>query len=120
MSDRAEIRVVNANQPDLYLYSHWRGKEIALALKDALIRGRLRWEDGPYLTRIIFCELIKKDVLGENDYGIATYNMGTDHVFIDVEPDLKRVSIGSFYWSFEQFIRENNVAIIKAMESEDL
>lgn len=56
----------------IYLYSHWdTQKYLYQVVIDALKRGRERWDDSQYLNRIIFCELIKEDVLGLTNYGIS-------------------------------------------------
>lgn len=41
-------------------------------LKKALVRGKSRWDDAPYLARIIFCEMVKDDVEGLTGWGITT------------------------------------------------
>lgn len=56
----------------LFMYTHWAGSAIKPTLQDALIRGKGRWDDGPYLARIIFCELIQENVLGETGFGLST------------------------------------------------
>ena len=46
----------------IYLYSHWRTKRELLGIvKQALIRGKDRWNDRQCLNAIIFHEMIKND-----------------------------------------------------------
>ncbi len=73
MGDRAQIVLKNNDQSEssIYLYTHWNGYELPEILRQALIRGEGRWDDDPYLSRIIFCEIIKDDVLGTTGAGIS-------------------------------------------------
>jgi hypothetical protein len=57
MSDSGNI-AVKEGKHIIYLYTHWGGSDLPETLKDALERGRKRWNDPAYLTRIIFCEMI--------------------------------------------------------------
>jgi hypothetical protein len=44
----------------VYLYGHWSGTDSPLSVRAALIRAKDRWDDGSYLTRVIFCEMLKR------------------------------------------------------------
>lgn len=59
------------------LYTHWSGSHMRETLAAALDRGRGRWGDATYLTRIIFSEMIQSDVLGETGYGIEPMQTGS-------------------------------------------
>lgn len=93
MGDRANI-VMKQNISDdqlgteIFFYTHWSGHELPQILQDALKRGEGRWNDESYLGRIIFCEMIKGEVLEETGYGISTYetdNDGYPHLIVDSE-----------------------------------
>ena len=71
MGDQCQI-LIQDRDSKVFLYSHWDGYKIDLILKNALIRGESRWDDPPYLTRIIFCEMIRGDVMGVIGYGISS------------------------------------------------
>lgn len=104
MGDRAQVRIVEGPE-SVYLYTHWSGYRIMSDLKEALIRGRSRWEDAPYLTRIIFCEMVK-DYEGIVDYGIWSGEMDGKVVTVDV--DSQTVSADGFGYGtmqFEDFIK---------------
>ena len=58
MGDRGNIIVKDGNS-EVYLYTHWTGSDLPDVLRSALKRGKSRWNDGPYLARIIFCEIVK-------------------------------------------------------------
>lgn len=63
MGDRRSI-IVSAGpeaEAEVVLYSHWLGDRLNDTLRRALDRSRDRWDDAPYLTRIIFCEMVKED-----------------------------------------------------------
>lgn len=80
MGDRANI-VVTDRHNHIVLYAHWAGTELPNILKSALKRGEGRWDDFQYLTRIIFCEMIKDDVMGTTGYGISQqFGDGEDRV----------------------------------------
>ena len=55
MGDRAQIEI---RQPydetvSIYLYTHWAGGEVHTRLANALRKGKSRWSDSGYITRII-------------------------------------------------------------------
>lgn len=70
MGDRAHVYVTAGEESGVWLYSHWGGRSLPGTVASALARGA-RWDDPPYLTRIIFSEMIKEDVMGETGYGIS-------------------------------------------------
>lgn len=92
MGDRGNIKVYQyEGDAPVYLYTHWRGSEIYKVVKTALAR-RLRWEDPPYLTRIIFCELVKGDEASETGFGITTSIGDNEHTIIGVNPIKQEVT----------------------------
>jgi hypothetical protein len=74
MGDRGQIaikdREIAGQEVRVYLYGHWAGSELPDILKQALIRGKNRWDDSCYLTRIIFCEMVKGHEMDEPGFGI--------------------------------------------------
>lgn len=71
MGDRANIYVSDSYvKGGVYLYSHWDGDGLRTILKTSLAK-KWRWDDCAYLTRIIFCEMVKSDINGETGYGIS-------------------------------------------------
>ena len=98
MGARKYIYLVNDG---IYLYSHWDYKpELEKVLKQALIRGKERWDDRQYLNRIIFSEMIKEDILGNTGYGLST-DIYDGEVVLNVDVKKKEVN-GT---SFEEFIK---------------
>lgn len=83
MGSRGNIVILQETRKDdkprqqVVFYSHWTGHKLLEVVKKALAR-ELRWNDLPYLTRMIFCEMLKdagtnEDALtGETGFGIST------------------------------------------------
>ena len=69
MGDRANVRVDGAGS--VYLYTHWSGSELPETLQRALMAGTGRWNDPPYLARIIFCEMVAGAERSETGFGIS-------------------------------------------------
>lgn len=70
MGDRGQIVVrENAGKP-VYLYAHNKGWCLRDILKAALAK-RARWDDAPYLTRIIFSEMVKGHEDSYTGFGIS-------------------------------------------------
>jgi len=83
MGERTEIFLINDG---IYLYSHWDSLEdLRMILKSALIRGKERWTDKPYLNRIIFSEMIKKEIMELTGYGISSDSIGDSRIVVNVE-----------------------------------
>ena len=70
MGDRGNVKIIQWGEKPVYLYTHWGGSELIETVKTALKRKQ-RWGDGPYLTRIIFCEMVKGYEEDERGFGIS-------------------------------------------------
>lgn len=77
-------------------------------LHKALLRGRERWDDYPYLARIIFCEMIRKDGLDKlTGFGItSSYGDGGYDITVDVENQIICMPDGRKA-TFEDFCKPN-------------
>ena len=85
MGDRGNIIVKVRGEADLYLYTHWRGYDLANILKSAL-KHKDRWSDASYLARIIFCEMVKGKEAEETGFGISTFPPDTGaQLIVDVD-----------------------------------
>lgn len=82
MGNRGNIFIKDTG---IYLYAHWEGSGLPDILKAALIRGETRWNDPAYLTRIIFSEMVKEDVLGTTGYGIANFICDNENPILTVD-----------------------------------
>ena len=83
MGDRANVAILDrklSGRPEdaeleaVVLYTHWYGTELPDYVHAGLSR-RERWEDAPYLARIIFCQMLKGEegsLESTTGYGIST------------------------------------------------
>ena len=86
MGDRANVYVTQHGH-GVYLYTHWHGYNLPRTVQDALNR-HARWSDASYLTRIIFEEMVGKDVGKETGYGISPVAaLDREHPIICVDCD---------------------------------
>lgn len=114
MGDRGNIKVGK-----VYLYTHWGGSEIKAILQRALKR-RQRWNDEPYLTRIIFCEMLEGDLDGETGFGISTEIGDNENNIFEV--DCKNQKVKEYKgdtdkiikeWTFEEFLKQEIIDKLK-------
>jgi len=90
MGDRANIVIPQYPNIDeaptglIYLYTHWGGTDLPRTLQAALAK-RWRWDDEPYLVRIIFDTMSVGDEGGETGYGISTYLGDNEHPLLVVD-----------------------------------
>lgn len=115
MGDRGNIKVGK-----VYLYTHWSGSDIKNTLLKALKRKQ-RWDDEPYLTRIIFCELLEGDLEGETGFGISTKICDNEHNIFEVDVEKQEVRELEYdwkkdkaekvvnKWTFEQFVTKEPI-----------
>lgn len=107
MGDRANIHIVEEEGGNLYFYTHWSGYELPSILANALERGRDRWSDESYLSRIIFCEMVKDEIEENTGYGLSTYR--GDYEYSDLVVNMKDLTVTNRdgnVLSFDDFIRE--------------
>lgn len=108
MGDRGNIVVQQDDGKEIYFYTHWYGSELPKILRNALDRGKDRWNDSPYLGRIIFCEMVKEDIDGLIGYGISTYEIDNNHPNLVVNAPLQKVTVEmKETWSFDEFMKLN-------------
>ena len=107
MGDRKNVFVdTDLNGKGVYLYTHWGGRKLPEIVQTAL-KKKWRWSDPHYLSRIIFCEMVKDDLMNETGFGISSeltdYNKDT----IKVLTDIQEVHIGKKEWTFEEYVEDN-------------
>ncbi len=92
MGNRGNI-VVQSRGERVFLYTHWSGSRIREVVQKALARKQ-RWDDPPYLTRIMF-DTLTEDAHGEDSgYGIWPSLGDNGHPIITVDVDEQRVLVG--------------------------
>jgi len=106
MGDRANILVKEDDKMSgIFLYTHWGGYKLPEVLKAALIRGEDRWDDAPYLTRIIFCEMVRGKELETTGYGISTMESDWNNPLITVNVLEQTVERDGEIYSFENYTK---------------
>lgn len=104
MGDRANI-LVKDGENKVYLYSHSSGSRLPEILKNALAKNE-RWDDAPYLTRIIFCEMIKSEQ-GAMDrttgFGISSTVGDGDDRILTVDVGKQTITLNGNDFSYEEF-----------------
>jgi hypothetical protein len=107
MGDRGNIRIKqDFGDEYIYLYSHWGGTSLGHKLQRALKRNQ-RWTDGPYLTRIIFCEMMRDSADNpldeETSFGISTRICDNEHVILTVVPNEQKVHFQEHIYRDDEF-----------------
>ena len=82
MGDRGNIYVRDA---EVFLYSHHGGSGLSLDVRNALKKGRNRWHDPPYLTRIVFQTMLCGDV-SLTGFGVSHKRIYDNHPVIVLDP----------------------------------
>jgi hypothetical protein len=90
MGDRSNIAIQDMNGNRVYLYAHWLGEDILTVAKDVLER-RERWDDEPYLARMMFNAMTKGDEDASTGFGITTYLSDYDYPVLVVNPSEQTV-----------------------------
>lgn len=106
MGDRAQIIVEYEHGQRIHLYTHWEGHRLVSILTEGLIAGHSRWNDPAYLTRILFCRMVRKDGLhDETGFGISPEyqdsNASTDLIVDTVKREVRYLAKA---WTFSEFI----------------
>jgi len=105
MSTRAQI-CVEDDHSKVYLYQHWDGDEIGESLQNAL-KKKWRWNDTPYLTRIIFDAMTETSHGEETGYGIASTPFGRVAYQLIVDTDNQTVTNKNKRLTFREFCELN-------------
>lgn len=103
MGDRGQVEIVfPGDQGSIYLYSHWGGHGLPSRLSAALNQSRSRWDDEPYLARILISRIVTdhNDLIG---HGIAPYSMESEYPDLTVRLENKFVYVAGQAFSFEDF-----------------
>lgn len=120
MGDRANIVIEKDNHSfphPVFFYTHWHGYAIKPTLKAALLRGKERWNDGQYLARIIFCEMVKGKEMETTGFGITTRIGDGGYLLLCVNMREQKVKERDSSedenatvlkeWTFDEFISES-------------
>jgi len=133
MGDRANIVVREEDSSKgVWLYTHWHGTDLPFMLQNVL-RKRQRWENGSYLTRIIFESMIPSYERGsELGFGISTNPQdGRDRILLVTVSNqtIFRASLSisneqqfavTKRWTFDEFISLSGKEIEQVWRKEQL
>lgn len=108
MGARGEVCFTNSYEKDLFLYTHWGAETLVEDVANALLRGRDRWDDPPYLARIVFCEMLHGDTDSTSGFGIAV-DPTDSGLSIDIYTEKKLVKVWQIgddttEYTFKEFI----------------
>jgi hypothetical protein len=101
MGDRGNIKIEVEGYPPLWIYTHWEGSVLPETVRRGLIRGRPRWDDPAYLTRILFDEVTGDD-RGLTGFGVSTFR-GDGGETVIVNLTAMEVTVEGQAWSFEDY-----------------
>lgn len=102
MGTRRNIKMMQDGGTAMFFYQHWDGDELPSTLQSALKRGKERWDDEPYLGRIIFSEMIAPNPMELTGFGLTTYP--TDGTIIcTVDASKKTVEYKGKTYSFDEY-----------------
>jgi hypothetical protein len=127
MGNRANVVVKQRDESNIFLYTHWNGSDLPATVQRALKRHQ-RWNDRAYLTRIIFCEMVGNDFMGETGYGISTDIQDNEHPFICIDVDKQMIDVKQSPlnlllpiegWSFEEYCNLSNREIYNIFHEEE-
>lgn len=114
MGDRSNIVVVQPDNSRIWLYGHWMGEDNYRVVGEVLSQ-RLRWNDAPYLARMLFDKMTEGNVDQETGFGISTYMCDNEYFIVVLRPD-QTVVLEQYIWgqnelteitppiSFEDFV----------------
>lgn len=120
MGDRNTVVFETREGQRLFFYTHWCGTEVPFRVQRALQDAKDRWEDPPYLARVVFCSMVgeDKDISG---FGIDTEFIDNEHCVLVVRPEKLIVELHGIdanrvdfdhplaAWSFEAFCALENI-----------
>jgi len=106
MGERGNIRTVEDEHAEIWFYTHWRGYETHTIVQKALKNGEDRWDDAPYLRRIIFQELIGNDC-GNTGFGISDSKGDDNYPDVEVNISKQTITIKEKSWTFKDYIKED-------------
>lgn len=90
MGDRGNIVIRQKDHGDVWLYTHWSGSEIEQTLSVALDKGRDRWTDPSYLSRIVFQTMLRGDD-STTGFGISCWMCDNEHPILVADCDQQKV-----------------------------
>lgn len=110
--DKANVYIKNNG---VYLYTAKDGKSLPKLVQKALRRSRALWGDPDSMARIIFSEMIQREVLEPNcAYGISSSMMENDNFIIMIDDRVGKIGFFSemgaklLWYDFDEYCDQNN------------
>lgn len=125
MGDRSNIKFKQEEDGVIWLYAHWEGSNLALKAKAALAstQARGRWDDEPYLTKIICSQIFAGTEKEATGYGLTTYPTDSNNNDLEIDCAAQAVRVTPHpdgkvikEWTFEEFCKGGDEEIIKLIE----
>jgi len=108
MGDRGNI-ITRCRYEKICLYTHDLGYDLPETLRQALIKGKDRWDDFQYLNRIIFCQMMSPDAFDKTTgFGITQHMYDDDHdgaIIVDIDKQTVQIPNDNEL-SFEDYITQ--------------
>ena len=98
MGARSNIVVQEQDGSRIWLYGHWMGEDSINVTRDVLSM-RDRWNDAPYLARMLFEEMIQGAVDKTTGFGISTVMCDNEYPIIVLEPHTQTAWLEDSDWS---------------------
>ena len=122
MGDRSNIVVVQPDNNRIFLYGHWMGDDNYRVAGQVLSRQE-RWNDAPYLARMLFARMTAGDEEGSTGYGISTAMCDNEYPIVVIDPQNQSVHLEQYIWgdggkfetitphvTFEEFVNAYSVS----------
>ena len=99
-----------SDEKPVVLYTHWHAKRMLGDLTTAL-QKKERWKDAAYLSRIIFCEMIRGNLNNTDGFGILTENVvdAEEEIIVDIDRQeviRKRIGHDNQIFTFNEIITD--------------
>jgi hypothetical protein len=93
MGDRSNIAIEQHDGSRVWLYGHYMGENSINVVREVLAL-RERWDDAPYLTRMLFNKMTEDESSeSTTGFGISTYLTDNEYPVIVLNPQTKLVHI---------------------------
>jgi len=122
MGDRSNIVVVQPDESRIFLYGHWMGDDNYRVAGQVLSRQE-RWNDAPYIARMLFSKMIAHDLDSDTGYGISNHMCDNEYPIVVIDPQKQTVHLEQYIWgdggkfetitphvTFEEFVNAYSVS----------
>ena len=97
MGDRSNIVVVQPDNNRIFLYGHWMGDDNYRVAGQVLSRQE-RWNDAPYLARMLFSLMTSHDPNSDTGFGISTTMCDNEYPIVVIDPQNQSVHLEQYIW----------------------